>query len=199
MCQPSDRELLDGCLNGDFRMREEFVRRFSKLVYAAVQGVCKYYHVSFDQQDLEDWHNSIFLSLFDKHCWKIQQYQGTRGCSLASWVRIVSISHMKDAFRRIKDALDRPARTCPLDWILDKKSGDSSAPDQLEKAETQAMIKKEIEKLSPRYRLVLELNVYRELPIGEVARILKVSENNAYSIKHRAIQQLKKNILRKKN
>jgi RNA polymerase sigma factor (sigma-70 family) len=199
MCQPSDRELLDGCLRGDLSLREAFVMRFSKLVYAAVRGVCKYYQVSFDQQDLEDWHNSIFVGLFDKDCRKLRQYRGDKGCSLASWVRIVSISHMKDAFRRIKDALDRSARACPIDWILDKQSGDSSALDQLEKVENQAMMKKEIERLSPRYRLILELNIYREMPIGEVARILKVSENNAYSVKHRAIQQLKKNILRKKN
>jgi RNA polymerase sigma factor (sigma-70 family) len=198
MNPPSDHALINGCINGNARMRERFVIRFSNLVYATVRGVCKYYNTIFDQQDLEDWHNSIFVGLFDNNCWKLQQYKGTKGCSVASWVRIVSISHMKDVFRRIKDVLDRPDRTHPLDWILDKKSEASSALDQLEKAEVHALIKQEIEKLSARYRLILELNVYRELPMSDVARMLKVSENNAYSIKHRAIQKLKENILRKK-
>ena len=199
MGELSDRELLVGCLKGDLKMRELLVLRFSNLVYATVQGVCKYYHVSYNQQDLEDWHNSIFVCLFDKSCWKLQQYQGANGCSLASWVRVVSMNHMKDVFRRTKDALDRPERIYPTDWILEKKSGDSSALDQLEKAENQALIKKEIARLPARYRLILELIVNRELPIKAVAGILKVSENNAYSMKHRAIQTLKKNILRKKN
>jgi RNA polymerase sigma factor (sigma-70 family) len=199
MREPNDRDLIKGCIKGDLKMRENFVLRFSNLVYATVQGVCKYYHVSFDQQDLEDWHNSIFLSLFDKSCWKLQQYQGTNGCTLASWVRVVAINHMKDNFRRIKDAFDHPDRSYPIDWILGKQSRDPSALDQLEKAENQALIKKEMEKLPTRYRLILELNVYRELSMKEVARILKISENNAYSIKHRAIQSLKKNFLRKKN
>ena len=199
MCRPNDRELLDGCLIGDRRMLDEFVMRFSNLVYASVQGVCRYYQVSFGQQDLEDWHNSIFVSLFEKDCWKLRQYKGSNGCSLASWVRIVTINHMKDAFRRTKDALDRPDRTLPIDWIFDNKSEASSALEQLEMAERQTLIKKEIEELPPRYRLILELNVYRELPIGEVAKILKVTENNAYTIKNRAIQRLRQNILRKKN
>ena len=104
-----------------------------------------------------------------------------------------------DAFRQKKDALDRPERTDPIDWIIDAKAGEPSPLAQLENAQIRAIVKKEVEKLPSKYRLVIELNIFRELPIGEVAKILNVSENNAYSIKHRAIQRLKANILRKKN
>jgi RNA polymerase sigma factor (sigma-70 family) len=45
--------------------------------------------------------------------------------------------------------------------------------------------------LAPRDRLFIKLHCLKELPIGEVAGILGVTENNAYSIKHRALHRLK--------
>lgn len=48
-----------------------------------------------------------------------------------------------------------------------------------------------LQSLVPRDRLFIKLHCLKELSIQEVAGILGVSENNAYSIKHRALNRLK--------
>ena len=53
------------------------------------------------------------------------------------------------------------------------------------------MIQEGIQALMPRDRLFLKLHCMEGLSIKEVASILNISEANAHSVKHRAIERLK--------
>ena len=64
----------------------------------------------------------------------------------------------------------------------------------MEEAEKTHLLKKAMQALGSRDRLFLNLHCLNGLSISKVAEILKISENNAYSLKHRAIQRLKKKI-----
>ena len=61
----------------------------------------------------------------------------------------------------------------------------------VEKAEKRQSIKDGIRKLPPRDRLFLLLHYENGYSLKEVAETLKLSLNNAYIIKHRAIEKLK--------
>ena len=62
---------------------------------------------------------------------------------------------------------------------------------EIEKAEKQQSIKDGIRKLPPRDRLFLMLHYENGYSLKDVARTMKLSLNNTYIIKHRAIQKLK--------
>ena len=64
----SDKELINGCLSRDAVASEAFVRRFSRLVYSSIQGVIKSKGTFISRQDIEDLHNTVFVSLFEKKC-----------------------------------------------------------------------------------------------------------------------------------
>jgi hypothetical protein len=68
-----NRELLSKCFSGDRKSSENFIRRFSSLVYKSVQYTLMAKQVPFNKQDLEDLHHSVFLKLFERGFAKLRQ------------------------------------------------------------------------------------------------------------------------------
>ncbi len=60
-----DRRRLKKCIAGDKKACERFVREFSDLVYRSVRHTLLVKNVFFNQDDLEDLHNTVFLQLFE--------------------------------------------------------------------------------------------------------------------------------------
>lgn len=189
----SDRELIDGCLEGDKTASEAFVRRFSHLVYGSIFGVIKSKGAFLSQQDVEDLHNTVFVSFFEKRCRKLRQFEGRNGCSLASWVRMVTVRAVLDFLRRRSDPLSRSDQLTPLEWISEPADEEqSSVWARMVAKEQHLLIEKGLQQLMARDRLVIRLHCLEERPLAQVAAILDVSEANIHSVKHRAIQRLKK-------
>ncbi|MGB8426341.1 MAG: RNA polymerase sigma factor [Desulfobacterales bacterium] len=187
----ADQELLAGCFKGESRAQEAFVLRFSNLVYMTVQQVFKARQASFNIQDVEDLHNSIFVRLLERSCRRLRQYQGKNGCSLPSWIRMISVRTVIDDLRRSGDALSRPSRLRDIENLETLAENGTAAWQLLDRAEKRHQLEKALVMLLPRDRLFVRLHCLNGLGIKEVAGILRVSENNAYSIKHRAIQRLR--------
>ena len=95
-----DRRLLSRCLEGNREAWEKFVTRFSGLVYKSVKDTLSTKGVSFNREDIEDLHNSLFLRLFENSCKKLRQYQGKNGCSPASWLRVVTVRTDTESHQR---------------------------------------------------------------------------------------------------
>ena len=191
----NETELLAGCYSGDPPALEAFVIRFSNLVYAVVQRVLKAKSVPHIPQDVEDLHNSIFVKLLEKRCRKLRQYQGRNGCSLASWVRMIAVRTVIDQLRRRRDALADPGKLDPLETVEDL-AGDVFDPAQrLDQAQKMRLIIDGMQALLPRDRLLIKLHCLNGLTIQEVAKLLKISETNAHSLKHRAIRRLREVVL----
>jgi RNA polymerase sigma-70 factor, ECF subfamily len=188
----SDRTLIDGCLAGDQSVREQFVRRFSRLVFSSVQGAIKSKGAYISQQDIEDLHNTVFVSFFEKRCRKLRQFEGRNGCSLASWVRMVTVRAVLDLLRRRCDPLSRPEQLIPLELLPEPADGAQASPWACMVAkEQQALLEKGLQGLTARDQLMIRLHCIEDRPLAQVATILDVSEANIHSVKHRAIRRLK--------
>jgi RNA polymerase sigma factor (sigma-70 family) len=189
----SDIALIDGCLTGDQTVREQFVRRFSRLVFSAIHGVVKSKNAVLSEQDIEDLHSTVFVSFFEQRCRKLRQFEGRNGCSLASWVRMVAVRTVLDHLRRGRDALARPERVAPLELTRELAAGEQASPWACVQAkEQQALIRQGLQRLSDRDRLMIQLHCLEERPLAQVALMLDVSEVNVHSVKHRAVQRLKR-------
>lgn len=194
MTETTDREIIDGCINGDRTLRDMFVRRFSSLVYSAIQGVFKVRQRPMAREDLDDLHNSVFMVLFDRDCRKLTQYEGRNGCSLASWVRMIAVRHVLDEFRKQGHALRVNEDIASLDFIADVIPDEPSPLAHIENKERMQVIEKALEQMLPRDRLVIRLHCFDEWPLDKVAGMMNVTANTVYSIKNRAIQRLKDKI-----
>ncbi len=65
--EPTDQELIAGCINGDKALKEFFVRKFSDAVYMTVNYTLKSKNATFSQLEAEDLQNTIFIKLFERN------------------------------------------------------------------------------------------------------------------------------------
>lgn len=190
-----DSRLLTGCISGHRETQDAFVRRFSSLVYSAVQHTVRLRHFSVPLSEIEDLHNNVFVRLFEKRCKKLRQYRGENGCSLASWIRLVAVRTVLDHIRKARtDALALQERLVPLEDILSAGAENPEPWALMDHKEEARVLLDGLRALSVRDRLFLKLHCMQGLSIAQVAGILKVTEANAYSLKHRAIKRLKAKI-----
>ena len=188
----TDQEIIAGCISGDRQVQETFVRQFSDPVFRTVQYTFRTKNIRYSQSDVEDLHNTVFVKLFERQCKKLKQYRGDNGCSLFSWIRLITVRTVIDHVRKVsKDAITRRDEVLPLETLTDKKEEAPEAWTLLEKAEQYRLIKEGMQALIPRYRIFIKLHFLKGLSIREVADIIGTSEANAHSLKHRAIKQLK--------
>ena len=187
-----DRRWLRNCIAGDKKACERFVREFSNLVYRSVRHTLSVKNVYFNQADLEDLHNTVFLKLFENQGKKLGQFKGKNGCSLGTWIRIISVRIVLNHIRKKGlDSITGHQKRIALEDIPELRSADSGPLAEIEKAEKEQSLKDEIRNLPPRDRLFLLLHYENGYPLKEVAETMKLSLNNAYTIKHRTIQKLK--------
>ena len=192
----TDKQLVAGCLDADTAVQETFVRQYSNLVYAAILGVVKAKTVVLSQHDIEDLHSTVFLQLFEKRCRKLGQFQGKNSCSLASWVRMISVRTVLDHLRRRKDVLARQDRLVSVDAIFDLQSHTSSPWDRLAQTEQAQLMEKGLQQLSDRDQLMIRMHCLEGCSLKRMAEVLKVSPGNVHSVKHRAVQRLKQAVER---
>lgn len=187
-----DRRLLARCFAGDTSATEEFVLRFSDLVYRYVQQTLIIKNIRFTDSDIEDFHNTVFLSLFEKDCHRLKQYQGKNGCTLATWVRTVTVRIILNHIRKKGiDGIKERSRLLSLEDFFELTEEGQNAPERMECSEREQLIREGMKTLAPRERLLLKLHFDKELSLPDVADTLSVSIQNAYTIKHRALEKLK--------
>ena len=95
-----NQQLLSRCFSGHREAGEIFVRQFSDLVYKSIQQTFIARQIHFRQEDLENLHHTFFMQLFEKKCKKLKEYKGRNGCSLASWIRIVTVRIVLNHIRK---------------------------------------------------------------------------------------------------
>ena len=187
----TDQDIFDGCISGNRQAREAFVKRFSDFIYRSVQHALKVKDIYYNRSDLEELHNTVFVKLFENRCKKLRQYKGTNGCSLLSWVRLVTVRTVIDHLRKSHtDALTREGKTTSLDYIFEIQGEDPEPSALIEKGDQYRLIQENIQYLSTRDQLFLKLHFLKEMPIRQVAEIMDLSENNAYSVKNRVLKRM---------
>ncbi len=187
-----DKQLLSKAISGSKKASEALVRRFSDPVYRTIQYTLLTRNVSFTRDDLEDLHNTIFLSLFENRCRKLRQYEGRNGCSLFSWIRMITVRTILDHIRkRGLDAISSRKNLIPMEILPELTDTGNGVLHQIEKQEQIQLLNAAMEKLPPRELLFIKLHIEKALSLAQVAKIMNISASNAYTLKHRAIKKLK--------
>ena len=178
-----ERALLKGCFNGDKAAWDAFVLQYSSLVYHTIKRTLSLYHAEARADLVEDLLQEFFLSILREDLKKLRQFRGDRGCSLASWLRVVPARLTIDFLRQ-----QRPPTVDVPDSL---PSAQPDPPDSLADNERSARLSQALEGLPTRDRLFLELYYRKGLFPEEIAAILKVSVSAVHTQKSRLLAKLR--------
>lgn len=119
---------------------------------------------------------------FERALRKQRSYRASKGSERA-WLFGIARNAALDELRRRRRSA-----------VLPDESQDVrvAAPDESERSIDRATVRAALEALPPREREVIALKFHAGLSNGELARVLGVSESNAGTLLHRAMQQLRK-------
>ena len=178
----SDRELLKACIEGDPDAGDCFVEQYSRLLYNCIHETLRMYATDYLREDIEDIHNSIFISLFKDGRKKLGQFRGDNNCSLASWLRIIAINTTRNFVSRNRTFISLDSVPDEGDAYIDKLSGlGPPVLDLLIDSEEVRLVNLAVKELKADDRLVL-IYFYKEgLPPEEIATIMNIAVNTVYS------------------
>jgi len=181
-----DRRIIKGCLAGDAKVLEEFIRIYSPLIFRYVQQTFASSNIPFEEDDLKEHHNSVFVLLLEDNCRKLKQFKGQNGCSLASWVRLIACRSVLNKMREDSGDANWVEYRLPIEEAADVLYEELSALEFMELEEKNIFIRECMKKLSARDRLFLKLHVEQDLPVPKVARIMHMTTDNAHTLRYRA-------------
>ena len=187
-----DLELVARCANRDTQAWDEFLDRYSRLIYNYIHSVLLTKGYSFSQEHVHDIFQEIFLSLTKDNFKKLSGFKARNGCSLASWLRQIAINSAIDYLRKFKPALS----------IDDENEDDFGLLDVLADGTphiSKALIKEEeikqledcIEGLNTDDKFFLELSLNRGLKPDELKEHFRVSRSAVDMRKARLIDKLR--------
>jgi RNA polymerase sigma factor (sigma-70 family) len=151
-------------------------------------------NIPYDEDDLKDYHNAVFIIILERKCYKLKQFKGLNGCSLASWIRLITCRSVLNQMRENSGDATWHHNRAPLEDALDVLSDELDAMETIEAEEKKELIKECIQNLSARDRLFIKLHIEQDLPVPKVALVMQISIANAHTLKHRSIERLKKHI-----
>lgn len=172
----SDLEFAQNCCHGDQQAWSEFVLRYSSLIYNYIYSVLKVKGCSIPAEQVEDIFQDIFKLLIDNNYKKLASYRGKNGCSLASWLRRVTINFTIDYLRALKtmvslDAEDQDGLT--LAETL--KSSSVEGREFLNNQEKRKTLQECINLLESAEQYFLELFLNQKLTLDQIRESLKLN------------------------
>ena len=187
-----DLKFVQGCLKGNKQSWSEFILRYSRLIYNYIHSVLSVKGRSISSEQIEDIFQEIFQALIKDNYRKLSTYQGKNDCSLASWLRQVTINFTIDYLRKLKpsvslDSEDEDGFTLG-DTLKDLSPG---AIEFLNDQDRRKSLRECIRLLESDEQYFLELLLNQELSLEEIKEHLKINRGAVDMRKGRILQKLR--------
>lgn len=195
----TEKELLDACMNGCEKSWDEFVDRYTNLIYHTIRQVLNTYRIELRTQQKNDIHNNLLLFLIDDDYKKLRQYDGRNNCSVSSWLRVVTSNFVLNVVKKQKSQVPLNSTT-ERALEMEALSGcrEQRPEEGLLGKEHKELLDELVSGLNANDMLFVDLLYKKELTPESIAEILSTSINNVYSKKARIKKKLIK-IAKKKN
>jgi len=178
------RNLVERCIKRDRKAWEQFVERFSGLLYFSAAERLKRNGIFFGQQDLEDIVQGIFLDIWSKR--RLEEVRERN--KITGWLSIVAqnraLNHMVRKKERLfyKDDLFR----------LDNLKVD--APDLAAEEDKASLAERLFEEFGPREKIILKMNFVYDKTHREIAAFMGLPVNTVSTIIARKKASMRKKI-----
>ncbi len=185
----SDLELLRACIQGKRTAWDELVQRFSPYVYYLIRLTWRRCGVQPSFEDLADAHNDLFLALLEDDRRRLCAYRGDRGCSVRSWIRVITIRRTLDSLRKRRIHFPLEAKNLPEQ--ISEEPDPLSALLMHANEQRRAQLGQLSAKLREEDQALLEMLYTQGLSAKAVAAALKISRGALYTRKNRLLQKLR--------
>ncbi|MFA5144409.1 MAG: sigma-70 family RNA polymerase sigma factor [Candidatus Omnitrophota bacterium] len=188
-----DLEFVQRCVKGDKAAWDEFLSKYSRLIYNYIHNVFNVKGYASAQDHINDVFQEIFCSLLKDNSKKLRSFKAINGCSLASWLRQVTINFTIDYIRKMKPAVYLDSQEPDDDLNLKNLlvDGAEPVPDMLSYEEKLGSLTDCIERLDSDDKYFLELHMKRGIRLEELKDHLKLSRGAIDMQKSRLINKLK--------
>jgi RNA polymerase sigma factor (sigma-70 family) len=186
-----DLRFVQACVKGDKQYWNEFLSRYSRLIYNYIYSVLTAKGRSLAEEQIEDVFQEIFYSLIKDNYRKLSTYQGRNGCSLASWLRQVTINFTIDYLRKLKPMASIDAETeegFSLKDVLQDLSSDTIA--FLNNQDRRKALQDCLDLLEPGEQYFMELLLNQGLNLEQIRGHLKINRGAVDMRKGRIFQKL---------
>lgn len=178
--------LVRRCVAGDADAWEDIVRTYNRRIY----NVC--YRFTGSADSAEDLAQEVFIKMYRT----LDSYAPEKG-AFTTWIMTMTRNLLVDHYRkakqdRVTDSLDagitEDEDAVPLSDRIEDQA--PSADDRIQRRETQEMVQKAIQKLSPELREAVILRDLQDMDYKEIAVALKVPEGTVKSRINRGRMEL---------
>jgi RNA polymerase sigma-70 factor (ECF subfamily) len=188
----NDLEFIQACLEGDRRSWDQFIERYSRLIYSYILSVAKVKGLNLAPDSVNDLFQELILSLLKDNFRKLRTYRGKNGCSCASWLRQVTINFTLDFARRLKPLVsidEENEEGLTLKELL--RDNSISVRDKFTQNELLSHLKDCVAFLDGDDKYFIELYLNRGLSLGDISVHLKIARPAVDMRKFRIINRLK--------
>lgn len=196
-----DFELIEGCVLGNKQCWDEFVEKFSRLIFDSILRTFRKYGANINNDVIDDLHNDIFVILLKGQCKALKEYEGRNGCSLASYLRTISV-------RRTIDYLRKQRPTVSIDQEIDTEEGkklqfikELSVFDDsysFNKEDAKKVVDLVFAELKEEEKKFCSLCFMENKNPEDLAKLFNISVDNVYVRKQRMLNRLKQIVKDKK-
>lgn len=202
--KPAEEELIENCIRKDKRAWNIFVERYSKLVLWAIRDRLTRFRYNFDDDDVEDIHQEVFISIWSAN--KLSQLR--EKSKIAGWITMIAANAAIDYFRRVKRQMP-PNAVSIFEEVVSSEEGKGKTleeilPTQAENPNRQSnldeireMLEATLESLEPKQKMVVNLCLLHGMKHREIAEALRLPTNTVSTIIARAKEELKEKLKRK--
>jgi RNA polymerase sigma factor (sigma-70 family) len=187
-----DLEFLQSCLKRDKQSWSEFISRYSPLIYNYIYSVLTVKGPNVSKEQVEDIFQDIFHVLIKDNFKKLSTYKAKNGCSLASWLRQVTINFTIDYLRKFKTISSIDAEDDEGFSLADTlKDLSATAVEFLKDKERRQTLEECVSLLEIDEQYFLELLLQQELTLDEISEYYKINRGATDMRKARILGKLK--------
>jgi RNA polymerase sigma-70 factor, ECF subfamily len=170
----TDDQLVERVKNGDSLAFEELVLRYQKPIYYFVLRILRH------PLEAEDTVQKMFLLAY-------QNIKGFRSEStFKTWLYRIAVNQCNNFFRQNKNREFTSIEELPVADLRADQEG------EVAEKETLDSLRKAVERLPYKQRMVVTLRIYQELSFEEIGAALTMRANSAKVNFHHAMEKLKK-------
>jgi len=173
-----DKELVRLAREGSQEAFEELVTRYQSKVFSMAMSFTR------NREAADDLAQEVFLKAY----LALPRFQGKS--EFGTWLYRISVNHIKDFLRK-----RGRTKEVSLEDVRELSLSDGDRTDKAaEEAETEArkgLVRKFVEELPDKYRIILTLRDIQGMPYEAIARVLRLSPGTVDSRLHRARKMLR--------
>lgn len=187
---PGDRELLQGCLDGDVVSWETFVRRFSRLIHWSIRRSVGDELPGGGHDFCREVFQEFFARLLEK-----QELTKLRDAENVRRFLVVSSSYL--ALDRLKAVRRRAKRTEALEELTLTPAAETLDEKHQRTADLRETMESLLSGLSRKERSCLVFSTVHGKTAAEIAGLLGLPENTVHSLLRRTKEKLKEQLQKK--